>query len=290
MRALYERVETLPAASWSWYVCGAPQFTCGWHFHPEVELTLITAGTGQRLVGDSIESYAPGDLTLIGSELPHAYVSDVAEGNGSQEAVVAQFGTDFLGAAFFDRPEFEQIATLLHRAERGVVFTGNAAARAGVDFRSFGTLDQAPRTIALLELLLVLASAEAAPRSLASAQFHPPLDRAAHARLNDVCQYLASSYAGKLSLSQVADVAHMSPAAFSRFFHRTMGHTVTAHLIELRIASACRLLIDTDLPIADVAARSGHQNLSNFNRRFRYAKQMSPREYRATFRDGDSST
>ena len=42
-----------------------------WHFHPEMELTLIIAGAGIRFIGDHIESFQAPDLVLIGTNLPH---------------------------------------------------------------------------------------------------------------------------------------------------------------------------------------------------------------------------
>jgi AraC-like DNA-binding protein len=56
------------------------------------------------------------------------------------------------------------------------------------------------------------------------------------------------------------------------------------YLNELRTGLACRELIETERPILDVAFASGFRNLSNFNRRFRALKGMSPRDYRRAFR------
>lgn len=284
VEASYERVEAPPGTSWSWYTLRKPIFRFGWHFHREIELTLITAGTGQRHIGDSVEAYGPGDLVLIGPELPHTYASDPSGGAGTQEAVVAQFGRDFLGATLFDRPEFEPIDRMLTLSQRGLLFTGESATQVAREFRQFGSLPSSVRTIALLNVLATLADVTPGPLPLGSPDFSSQLDRAGRERIDEACQYLAESYASPVSLPEVAGIAHMSPSAFSRFFHRAIGQTFTAYLTHLRIVAACRLLLDTDLSIAEIASRSGFGNLSNFNRRFRQLKHMTPREYRAAFR------
>jgi AraC-like DNA-binding protein len=84
----------------------------------------------------------------------------------------------------------------------------------------------------------------------------------------------------ELTLSTTARQAYMSPSGFSRFFHKWMGRTFAAYVTELRIASACQALLESDQSIAEVCFASGFRNLSNFNRQFRAFKGMSPREFR----------
>ncbi len=261
--------------SWKLFVRRQARFGFAWHFHREFELTLITKGGGTRFVGDCIQDYGPGDLTLIGPELPHAYAS--MPGHEEQEAIVAQFRVDFLGPSFFALPEFAEVTALLDRSARGLSFPEGAEA-----LPDLAGLPPAERTLGLLNTLVLLARCERA-RPLASARHSAALDRTTRDRIDAVVRLLHTGYSQPISLDMAARAAHMAPAAVSRFFRRTTGATITGYLNALRVNAACRLLVDTDRRVADIAAECGYANLSNFNRRFRNLKGMSPREYRARF-------
>ena len=53
-----------------------PSFSSPWHFHPECELTWIQQSSGNRFVGDSLANFSPGDLVLLGANLPHYWRND----------------------------------------------------------------------------------------------------------------------------------------------------------------------------------------------------------------------
>jgi AraC-like DNA-binding protein len=274
MRAGIEHVANPPGSSWAYREFRQQAVDFQWHAHEELELTLITAGGGTRVVGTSIESYRPMDLALIGPDMPHAYVS--TPGTTRHEAVVIQFRRDFLGSEFFTLPEFREAGALLESAVGGLVFDlpGPVADR----ILRIGGLADSGRTLALVDLLVELAKTPARPLSPEA-----PLARLgepARQRAEVVSSHLQAAYAGRVRLADVAEVAHLSPAALSRFFRRATGRTMTEYVAELRVAAACQLLSDSDLSIAAIASRCGYENLSNFNRRFRALRGMSPRAYR----------
>ena len=98
MKIVFEKI--LPAAGSSFAILDkrAPTFDGRFHFHPEIEITLIETSSGRRVVGDSIESFAPGDLVLIGENLPHQYVSDSASRKSPAQAKVIQFSAPIFSA------------------------------------------------------------------------------------------------------------------------------------------------------------------------------------------------
>ncbi len=63
-------------------------------------------GGGARHVGDSIETYSDDDMVLLGSNLPHTWVSDEYRGKrlDMHEAIVIQFQPEFLGESFSKSP------------------------------------------------------------------------------------------------------------------------------------------------------------------------------------------
>ncbi|MGH3681418.1 MAG: AraC family ligand binding domain-containing protein, partial [Natronosporangium sp.] len=152
MRAEREHVTVAPDVSWHHHVWRAADYHCPWHFHPEIELALITEGSGTRIVGDSVERYQPGDVTLIGAELPHSYAP--AAERGGHAAVVVQFRPDFLGAELLARPEFTGLARLFDRAARGLHFDPDPEL---VDrLPALATAPPPDRTLELLGLLVRL--------------------------------------------------------------------------------------------------------------------------------------
>jgi AraC-like DNA-binding protein len=277
MKARIERVSTGDAASFLCRRRADSSFGFYWHFHPEIELTLIVRSRGRRFVGDSIEPYEDGDLVLVGPNLPHTWSSDPAR-KGRHEAVFCQFSREFLKS-----PELAGVGRLFDRSARGLRFTGRTQKSVA---RRLEGLDGVPglrRLAGLLEILDELARSTES-RALSGRGYVPALRSGDAERIDRVCRFLNGRFTEGVTLAEAASVAHLSIPAFSRMFRRTTGRTLVAYLNELRTGLACRELMETGRAVSDIAYDSGFNNLSNFNRRFRSLKGLSPREYREAFR------
>jgi hypothetical protein len=76
MKAAFENIETLKGnLAYVAYSFTVPFFEFKWHYHPEYELTLITSGSGKRIIGDSHEHFSDGYLVVGGWVLPNRWSS-----------------------------------------------------------------------------------------------------------------------------------------------------------------------------------------------------------------------
>ena len=48
--------------------------------HPQIEIHLIREGSGQLMAGDGLMPFVPGHVAMIGSNLPHNWLSDIIPG------------------------------------------------------------------------------------------------------------------------------------------------------------------------------------------------------------------
>ena len=289
MLAQYEKnVPESEIQSFSCRRFDSPSFTTPWHFHPEYELTLITESRGQRFVGDSVAPFEPGDLVLLGPNLPHCWLNLPSSGLPLARArsVVVQFAGDMLGDGWLDYPEMRQIGSLLReRAPRGIRFSGTSATRFAERVRTLPDLCGLDR---LLELLVLLNGLARLPRRattvLASEGFSPALNLEQAGRLERVCRFVHQNFQRSIRQTEAAALAHLSPAAFSRFFRQKTGRTFVDYLNDVRLGEACRLLIEKDsLGVTEVCYACGFGNISNFNRHFRLRHGAAPREYRRRY-------
>ncbi|MFA6271357.1 MAG: AraC family transcriptional regulator [Candidatus Paceibacterota bacterium] len=275
-RPLLERIPLHGPASLAIREFKAPAFRYPWHQHPEIELTWILKGSGLRYVGDSVEPFHAGDFCLLGSNLPHTWLTSEKVPGAVVRSLVVQFDPDRWGKKILQLPEFARIADLLDRASHGLSFEGSVTAQ--IRRKMFRPTSSLRRFTALLEILEELGHSNARPLSLAP--WGRGRQRATDSRLDTVFAYLTENAGSPVSQADAAGLVRLSPAAFSRFFRRTVGKTFQAYLSDLRLSEACRQLLESKRTISEIAFDAGFGNLSNFNRAFRLARGMAPGEFR----------
>ncbi|MEU6141813.1 AraC family transcriptional regulator [Streptomyces sp. NPDC047081] len=88
------------------------------------------------------------------------------------------------------------------------------------------------------------------------------------------------AYAQPLDVADLARIAHVSPAHFSRTFRATFGETPHRYLQRRRVERAMFLLRETDRSVTDICFDVGFGSPGTFSRTFRDIVGRSPREYR----------
>jgi len=282
MRANREVIPEDPNHSVRWHEHDYPSPVARWNYHPEYELHLIRKGTGKFIVGDHIGTFEAGHLALVGSGLPHDWVSDLRPGEVLQgRDVLIQFDGKWVERAASILPEMAEVKPLLEQSSRGIEFLGRSARAAAVSLEAMGTSTGLQRLQHLFDVLAILSRApESERRYLADEWFRPQLDGQAAAVVELVLEYVFSNHAGSVRMSEAAALVGMSEPTFSKYFKRATGQNFSDLVRKLRLAHARRLLERSDKSISDICYEVGFTNLSNFNRHFRNDAGETPRDYR----------
>jgi AraC-like DNA-binding protein len=90
-------------------------------------------------------------------------------------------------------------------------------------------------------------------------------------------------YSERLGVDDLARVAGLSRAHFSREFRRTFGESPHAYLLTRRLERAAALLRTTDHTVARICFSVGLQSVGSFTTSFTRAFGVSPTAYRAAF-------
>lgn len=93
--------------------------------------------------------------------------------------------------------------------------------------------------------------------------------------------HLSDEEEGRVALRAVAQDVHMSYFHFSRAFKQSMGMTATNYIAERRIERAKKMLEETELPISEIALRSGFSSQSHFTTAFRRLAGATPKAFRS---------
>ncbi len=282
MKAIPFRIPKASETSIRIQVDEGDHFYSRLHYHPEFQITAVVKGEGLLHVGSSFAHFQDGDVFVIGGQVPHLFKSTptyFSEDSPGVHAVSLFFHRHSFGPSFFALPELKSVRVLLDRASRGIKL---AKENRDHMFQKIMSLAQSEGFSRLREFWMLLDEmAESSQLEFINSTVYALQSHEAKGdRMNRIFQYSISHMGKPISVSEIADIAHLSTSQFSRYFKLHTGKTYIQFLTEMRVESACTQLQVDDRSIEAIAHDVGFANLSNFNRQFRRLKGLTPSAYR----------
>jgi len=100
------------------------------------------------------------------------------------------------------------------------------------------------------------------------------------AALRKAESFIMENFTRKISLKEIADVAGLSPPYFSTIFKEEMGENLSKYLNRQRVEKASRLLLETEMSLAEIASCCCFEDQSWFSKIFKAYTGISPGKYR----------
>jgi len=250
-----------------------------WHYHPEFELVYVEAITGIRHVGQHISNYMESDLVLIGANIPHLNFD--YELKTEYRQIVIQFKEHFLGEAFKEAPELNDIQTLFKKAHLGLSFTGNTKNIVAEKLKALQGMEKFKRLLCLLEIFQILALSDEIIE-LNDRDTSVSLFLNDKIRMGTIYEYIQANFDNTPDVNKVASSVHLSTAAFCRYFKKQTKMTFTDFVNQYRITQAKTLLLQ-DKTISETCYEVGFESLSYFNKLFRKIAGENPSAFKKRY-------
>ncbi len=259
------------------------EFTYPIHKHAEYELNFVKHCSGaRRAVGDSLEVVGDYDMCLLGGGIEHEWQQYECASPDIYEVTI-QFAEDLLSGALLEKNHMASIKKLLKDSEMGVAFDMETILRTYERIRELLKIENGfYQVLKLFEILYELSRSNY--RLLSSSSFANVEVAAESRRVQKVSDYINKNFKDELRLQTLADIAGMTPAAFSRFFRLRTHRSISDYIIDVRLGYAARKLADSTMSILEVCYISGFNNISYFNRIFKRKKGCTPTEFRNNYR------
>ncbi len=253
------------------------------HWHDHLEIALVLEGRGAFMFGRRAHAAEPGDIFFIDNSQPH--VALPAAGS-SLRLLLVLFRPELLAGPGCRELDLGYLAPF--RVDERVSsprIRGSSALAAEVapvlhQLRAiFARHDPAERHLADATLRLALALVNRQPGAGAS----PGAARAVADRreqIRPVLAYVDGHCRESITLDDVAELVHVSPSRVRHVFKDVTGVSFKEYVTQVRVAEAKRLLLGTDLSVADIARAVSYTNLNQFYKVFYRSCAMSPGEYR----------
>lgn len=265
------------------------------HWHDHLEIALVLEGHGAFLFGRRRLPAQPGDVFFIDNSQPHVAHADPGT---TLRLLLVLFRPELLAAPGCRELDAGYLAPFRADEPTGtprIRGTSALAREVAPVLRQLRDVcahhDPAERHLADATLRLALALVNRHPTTGTGPGGHrrttsrgragqpgPGGDR--REQIRPVLAYVDRHCRDSITLEDVAGIVHVSPSRVRHVFKDVTGLGFKEYVTQIRVAEAKRLLLSTDLSVAEVARAVSYTNLHQFYKVFHRSCAMSPGEYR----------
>lgn len=199
-----------------------------------------------------------GNVILIDCQEPHYYY--------------ASDGLEFMYIHFDGSNSHELCSYIM--SQFGILFQGENTVAIGEQL--FQMIERYQRN----DVLSVSESSLAIYRLLAALCRMPENKTEETSPVDAAINYIQKNVGKKITLSELAKVANLSPFYFSHIFKAHTGYSPLEYVISTRLDAAKILLKTTTLAVSEIAFRVGYENSGSFINLFVKKDGCSPTEFR----------
>lgn len=249
---------------------------CEAHMHPFHEIFYLSSGECTSFIDHNIYKFGRGDLVIVPSGCLH---KTIYTGKGIHERIVISFRNEItellesqIGSALLE--EYCMLPGVISIPEKRRDYVISLLDKLMFENEMPDALSPAFIRAGLVELLLFIIRCRKYEDNVIK---EIDVD---NRTIQEVATYIYEHYCEHLLLEDVAWRFNMSKSFLSKRFKAATGFGFKEYIINLRIQNACKMLLDTNKSITDIAFECGFNDSNYFGDSFRKIKGVSPRAYR----------
>ena len=245
------------------------------HYHHCLEFGICCEGTGEMHIENRIYRFSPGDISYVGANVPHFSKADTGSESkwvwifldplqqtlGREETLstelkaIAEAGYN----GVFHPKEHPRLSELILRLKNDL--TPDAYSRLEITFLTGEILIESARIGNIDKSKIKLKLSD---------------------KLKPALLFIRNNYMNAQLMTEetIAASCGLSVSQFRKLFRQDVGISLPQYINNTRMSSAVYLLCNTDKQILNVALESGFENVSYFNKQFRKAFGITPRQMR----------
>ena len=252
-----------------------------WHWHPEIELTLITNGKMKYKINNEEFVLKEGDAIFCNSGLMHS---------GS---MIENQNCDYIATTFDPK--------VIYGFENSIIYTKYVKPIIQDFYFPYIIFDSSEEwhseVISIIKELIAASERKAEEKeleiSICLQQFWklifkhrkniPQPDVESNVdfeRLRSIITYIELNYENRITLDDIASTINLCKEECCRLFKRCMNTSIFDYIIQFRIEKSAKLLKETDRSVTEIAQSVGFNDANHFAKLFRREKGVSPSQFR----------